>query len=754
MSKVTERFFFNIIRWGIFLILFLPLFVYKGVMYPYIFSKMIVFQILVEIIFIFWLFLAINDKNYRPNFKNPLVLTLTIFLGILILTALNGADFYRSFWSTSERMTGVLAIFHFYLWFLISTSTLKKWKEWRKLIWASLICSFLVGLYGLCQKLGLKFLLKADDIWRLSSTLGNPIYLGVYSMLHIFLAGFIFFHDKVKKWRGLAILFLTINFLIMLLTASRGVILSFVLSFFFFLIFLNLFLFSKKIKIFFVPFFILFFLIFISGIIFFPIKQKSSWINKTPIFIQRLMNFNFQDRILAWQIGWQGFLEKPFFGWGWENFNIIFNKYFEPKVYRWGEENTWFDKSHNQLIDILALTGIFGLVSYLSIWLVLFWLLLKKYQKAISKTIDHNLLKESVVPLVILGLMFFAYFVQNLTVFDTPAPLIIFYFSLGLVYFSTSDDSTLQISDKKEKLKNENRVPWPTFLLLAIIFLPLIIYEFNLKPFLASQKAIQAFKLSRINLKAGLEIYKKSLSFGTFINPEVRILLTESFIKNQMVVQDEKTRQEITKFILSELEKSVHEHPKDARYWLNLGQFYTFISRTEEEYLDKAEEAFLEAKRLSPKRQQVYFGLINTKLLKNDLESALNLAEEVVKLDPVVGDSHKALGIVYLRRGDFQKAINELEEAEKIIDLYNDSRLILSWSTAYYRMGNLKQAIKIVERVKERDPNNIQIYTHLATLYKEAGEKEKAIETIERILELDPSLKDEVEFFLKSLNKK
>ena len=142
INSRVEKFFLNIIKTGIILILFLPLLVYRPVLYPYVFSKILSFQFIVEIIFIIWLFLALYfGKKYRPDWKNPLVIALTIFMGILFLTSLTGIDSAKSFWSTQERMTGVITLLHFYVFFIILISILKNKESWQKMIWLSLVCS-------------------------------------------------------------------------------------------------------------------------------------------------------------------------------------------------------------------------------------------------------------------------------------------------------------------------------------------------------------------------------------------------------------------------------------------------------------------------------------------------------------------------------------------------------------------------------------------------------------------------------------
>ena len=366
-----------IIKIGIFGILFLPLFIYRPVLYPYVFSKIIIFQILVEIIFAAWLFLAVYNRKYRPDWKNPLLMSLTLFMGILFLTMLSGADIAKSFFSTQERMTGILTMLHFWVLFIILTSTFKKWHDWQEFILVSVICSFLVGLYGLGQKIGLSFLLPSEKTaafgqWliRLSSTLGNSIFLAVYSMLHIFLAGFLLLQKKRRLIRILIVLFLLFNLVILFLTSSRGVLAAFSLAIFLFSIFLIFSLSSQKLKIVFSTILILLIIVTSAGFIFLRSSAGQNTFNQLPTLVKRIVYFTSgaEGRFKAWNIGWQGFKQKPILGFGWENYNIVFNKYYQPFYLSKGQEATWFDRSHNQLIDLLVLTGLFGTVSYLMIF--------------------------------------------------------------------------------------------------------------------------------------------------------------------------------------------------------------------------------------------------------------------------------------------------------------------------------------------------------------------------------------------------
>lgn len=767
MSKKAEKLLKQIIFIGSALILFLPLFVYRGVMYPYIFSKIIVFRILVEIIFIAWLFLAIYSKRYRPNFKNPLVLSLTIFVGVLFLTAVLGVDFHRSFWSTQERMTGVLTIFHFWAWFLILTSTFsaqggsttdeQNWKYWRAFIYISLLSSLLIGLYGIGQKLEVGFLIKNSQE-RMSSLLGNPIFLGVYSLLHIFLAIFLFFKEQSKPLKILNIFLAVFNFLVMSLTDSRTVTIVFMVSFVLFLVSLVFSLSSKKWRK--ITGFIIFFVLLaiVSCFIFFQTPTGLAFLDRLPsivgrVFYLKALFSSVEQRLAPWQIGLRGFLERPIFGWGWENFNIPFNKNFFPELSRTGVSGTWYDKSHNQVIDLLTLTGILGVLAYLVMYGSTFWLLLKK-----KTTPKQGYSRNARIGIVILMLMFLAYFVQNLTVFDTPAPLIMFYFGLGLVYFMTStnfqinsDDTNNKSNSKpKTQISKPKQLPLPILVFLIAIFLPWAMYKFNIEPWQQSSLGVRAVQASQRDSGIGLKFYKEALAKeNIFTNPEIRSFLAQTAAEQK---KEDKNFKEGLLFAIAEMEKNTKEQPLDARHWLNLGQLYNAIGQDEKEYLEKAELVLNRARDLSSRRQTIYFELVKTEALAQKFNKAIQLAKEAVELDPQVVESYKVLAIACVAGNKIEEGILALNKARESMDIYSDSSFALFVSTTYFKFGDIAKAIEVAEIcVRNYYPKDVSFYTHLAALYKEAGEKEKAIETVRKAVELSPSLASEAEAFIGTL---
>ena len=113
--KPQEQFFIWVIKIGLWVIPFLPLYVSSSMLFPFITGKNFAFRIIVEFIFVFWVALAIMHSDYRPRLT-PLFKAATIFIVILFLADLFSPNPYRAFFSNYERMEGFMMLSHLYLY--------------------------------------------------------------------------------------------------------------------------------------------------------------------------------------------------------------------------------------------------------------------------------------------------------------------------------------------------------------------------------------------------------------------------------------------------------------------------------------------------------------------------------------------------------------------------------------------------------------------------------------------------------------
>src|SRR3989344_2901200 len=138
---------------------------------------------------------------------------------------------------------------------------------------------------------------------------------------------------------------------------------------------------------------------------------------------------SFTTRWLSLQSSGKAFLDSPktmLVGWGQEHFMTGYNKYYDPR--HGAIEDVWFDRAHNKLADVLVTGGAIGMLSYLALFGVLAWYLVR-----LMKRREFQLLGAGVAALLA------AYVVQNLTLFDLPQSYINFFLVMAFLDFLVAE---------------------------------------------------------------------------------------------------------------------------------------------------------------------------------------------------------------------------------------------------------------------------------------------------------------------------
>lgn len=631
----------NIIRWGSYLILFTPLIVSGKFFFPFVGPKSLYFMGLAEIIFFAWLILIIYSPRSRPRF-NILTLALIFFVSILILSSFLGTDFSRSFWSKPERMTGLLMWFHLLAFFLVISSAFKTQREWLKIFGVSIFAGILVSLAYFLEKGGSEFILLA----RGGATLGNSSFMGTYLLFNIFLALYLFLNskEKLKIFSGVSLI--TIS-LALFLSDARAAILSFLgglfLLFLLYLIFIPKKGYLRNLGKVLLAASVITFIIFIILVF-----QPDSFIQK------QVLKMTSPDRLIVWKATWQGFLERPWLGWGPENFDFIFTKYYNPCL---GTPecgaDIWFDRAHNILFDTLATIGLLGFLSYLGIFLSVFYILGRDYfQEKI------NFWTAGIFSVVLIS-----YSVQNLTVFDMINSYLMFLLVLGFVGSLASRKEGEKVLAKKE---SPSLIRWLSLVIL-IIFL-FSFSKFVIRPFLTDYYVIKA--LQSPDSATRISSYQRALETSPLGKYQIRTFFAEQLIDFvQSEAGKEVSRENLASeldFLTKELEKSKKESPLDYRSYLRLAQLYNLWSQLDPAKLGPAEEVLKKAIELSPTNQQSFWSLAQTKLYQGEAKEALSLTEKAVELEPRLFKSHLIVIQVVKIMGDTELAKKKIEEALKI----------------------------------------------------------------------------------------
>lgn len=452
--------FHRIAKWYSYVAIFAVLIVVNSIFFPFIGGKDYFFRYAVQLGVIAWIvWWAFEAKNgeakhlLADTFKKPLVRAVTIFVGAVVLSALFALDSHAAFWSNYERGEGTFQILHYYLFFLLLATLFRDEKDWKNLFRFSIIAGAGMIGYGLLGNFSYPGFIgpysgstPPPDFWgkltlgRFEGSLGNPAYVAPYLLFSMFFAAYLWLSSKIsgtltalKSW-GYGIL-IAIFLLFFWLSQTRGAFLGLAAGVFVIPLYLA-FAGPRKARRWSVA--VLAVLIILGGGVY--AVRNSPLLDKIPGGRQLQISTSdssAQTRFWVWGAAMKGFLDRPIFGWGQENFTAVFDKYFNPNFFIPGRgTETWFDRAHSVFFDYLTETGIVGLVSYLGIFVMFAIGFFRKRKRDGGGAGTHDTAHAFKNALVIAIPV--AYLVQGIAIFDVlPMYIPLFtLFAFGTYYFN------------------------------------------------------------------------------------------------------------------------------------------------------------------------------------------------------------------------------------------------------------------------------------------------------------------------------
>jgi len=708
---VVEKICLNAIRYGIYLSLFTPFIFSQNFYSPFIFPKTIFFQSIIEIVLVAYVVLNIFSNKYRPRL-NILNISIIIFFVIIFITSLTGVNFEKSFWNNFERMNGLFTLLHVFVFFVILSSIFKKREDWEKFFTVSILTGISIIFF---------VLFTGQDINGFS-TMGNSSFLAAYLLFDIFFA-IILFLIKSGIWKifyGLSLLVLIPSLLI---SDCKGAIVSFFVGLFLFLLEYFIFFQKKLLK-----FFILGCSVLLMAVVIVAMATPSNFVKNELKNTLELPNI--QSRIIVWEISQKAWQEKFLLGWGQENFNLAFDKYFDPKLIlnSYGGES-YFDKAHNIILDTGVTSGIFGVLSYLSIFSIAFFIIFKTGLKSRHK--DEIIFWGGIIVLLII------YFLQNLILFDTINTYLLFFLVLSSVVCLVNNSSTEKPSKSTKKIY--------IFTLGGILIL-VIGFAFCVGTVQAVKSSFYLNKAVNSRLEEAIPFFDKALKFSpiseyeTIKNFSLKVHLASlDPAKDKNVVNDGFAK------IIKIMEESVQKNPSNFYLQIQLGTIYNDLFRFEkdEKSLALAESVFQKAIFLSTENQLGYWGLAETKALQGKQKEQFSLLREAIYLNPSLEQSYVKLFTTY-------RDLGQEDMAHKIRLFYTSYPSIFSIDGSAFLefQSYMKLYPKVLQYRLESRSKNIEDWGKLAIIYEYLGEKEKKEETIKKIREINPKAAIQIEKFL------
>ncbi len=732
----------------VYLALIVPLVMAPSLYFPFVTGKAHIFRLITEIAFACYLILAVRDRSYLPK-KNLLLWSVVGFTAILGLATIFAESPYRAFWSNFERMEGYVMILHLFAFFIAASSVLRGKKVWMWLLNTALVVSVVMGIEGFND-------FFARGVHRIAGPLGNSSYLGVYALLHMFIAGFLLAGRlkgrtfKTAMWSSITyIAVILFNGAVLYQTGTRGSFAGLVVGIVLIAILLTILERGMKRKI------GAGFLIALVLVISFLGMFKNSGFIKNNDLLYRfssLITFDIKSivaeqghaRVLLWGVALKGVQEKPILGWGQDNFGYVFAKYYDPKMF---DQEQWFDRTHDVFFDWLIAGGVLALLGYLSLFYAVLYLLWKKPDGAHGEGEWNNVEKS-----IFTGLLA-AYFVHNIFVFDNLSSYIIFFILLAYVA-ERHNASRPQVNHQTHPLISNTATQAVVIVVIAAAAIASVHYVVW-KPYMAGKHLINSLQPNLVNkdgsklsdelaAKYRLQEFQVALGYGTFGNTEIRERLIDvaSAAVNQLSPNGTaipEVAKDFDSLVAAEYRAQLEATPNDPRPFIFYSNYLQKVNAYSSAlaYIEKSIE-------LSPKKQTFIFQKGTTLLALGKLEEAVATLKAAYDIEPSNTEAKTLYGIslIYDKKFAEAKALfgNDLT-------VLADGRVL----QAYLSAGRYNDLIDIVKAKIAGDPTNGQFHMSLAGVYLKMKQGSNAIKEIQEAIRLAPQFAPIGNFYIKEI---
>lgn len=175
--------------------------------------------------------------------------------------------------------------------------------------------------------------------------------------------------------------------------------------------------------------------------------------------------------------------------------------------------------------------------------------------------------------------------------------------------------------------------------------------------------------------------------------------------------------------IYKNMEPSKRKYEHLAKLLARRGRVYKLQNKLDEA-IDSLKESLLE---------------VHIPSVKRELKEVTNLKakeEALAYINPEMSEKHRQLGNEHFKKGKFNKALKEYEEASRRNP--KDAKVFNNKATVFVKMLKFNEAMKEVDQCLKLEPTFIKAILRKASIYSFNKEYHKAIETFESILKIEP----------------
>ncbi len=323
-------------------------------------------------------------------------------------------------------------------------------------------------------------------------------------------------------------------------------------------------------------------------------------------------------RFVFWSIAEKAFSERPLLGWGFENYQTVYQQHFDPIILQDEyKDEQGVTNPHNIVYDIAVSSGIIGLLSYFLLLAVTCFVFIKSAIKGESG--DKWL--------VIFSGIIMGYFIQNLFIFDTPVSFLVYFLCIGLAMgYLAKEASKKELTIGTDDLFKRQVICWGIISVFAVCFIVFVI--------LPTKESWKWQDLRRSSFTDRVKLIKHlpDISVMGGINDDTRYAnqVLNAADELRKVSKDEEQSKIILSVISSTvllLDKDINNNPGHfyANYEAGMLLHLAFIVDPAHDpvLLDQARKYFDEAHQISPFNPRVYFNLAQNEIFRNNKKSAV-----------------------------------------------------------------------------------------------------------------------------------
>lgn len=671
-------------------------------------------------------------------------LALFIFAAAYLVAGIFGVDPWKSFWGEQSRQNGFFMLVQLLIFAALLPKFLRTVSEWRMfdrvLFWSAAVPAAAAAFDWLSAYLHP----IVGSPSRFSAWIDSPVFFGGYLALAFFVG--LRLWTKVGRLEKIAIAFgFAFIFVGLLVSGSRGALLALVAG----LAAVGLayaFLRSRRLGAIIAAALAV---VALFGI--FAVPRLAP--RDLPGPFGRVVNYQhyFADnvpRLLSWKIAWHGFTVRPLTGFGPENFQTVFDRYYDPKLLKYSLYETVSDKPHNLPLEILSTGGLLLALAYVGL-LVAILVAVGAY----AKRGDLGKFEAA----AIFGLLA-AYFVNTFFLFDVFATSILIFALVGLLLAppgARRDGLLPEFLRRFGRFASKIRFLRPAAAMAGFVLLAAAdVYAAGFG--LAASAATLKFSDSPAKLsdEAMVKTMDRALWLSNPYQNEFQKYVGFEFIRMDTAGYRSKDfiKANVGRLTLA-FADSIKKKPDDFMTHFVYGQLLTI----EGEYANSAEtlthavDEFRAARDLSPGRQAVSLQLAKVLLIGGKNKEAVALLRQVAAEDLSIPEPHWYLGLALRASGDQSGAA---EEIKKSLDAGREpasNNEAVYMIDVFAAVGRYADIVPLYQYLIYHNQSDSNWHARLAATYAKLGKPELAVAEAQKAAELDPSFAKEADDFIKNL---